>query len=152
MVFFYTRFRIPVWVYGKYYIEESLLFTHSFFYQTVIDKAKLWIPRGNQYNHRPFVNDHISVLKVQLPKARRKAGETKYPLDVRVWKRSVATLLREISIEKHDAFNNFIASINYRRDKGVNFLNLFINYQVTTAGKLKRLWELPKGLYIMINM
>ncbi|GFX49464.1 uncharacterized protein LOC103523941 [Trichonephila clavipes] len=52
------------------------------FVKNVFETAKKWIPRGKQFNYKPFWNENLAALKEKCSTARFIAEQSKNPEDV----------------------------------------------------------------------
>ncbi|GFX03683.1 probable RNA-directed DNA polymerase from transposon BS [Trichonephila clavipes] len=95
---------------------ESVDRVFSRFVKIIFETAKKWIPRGKQFNYKPFWNENLAALKEKSSTARFIAEQSKNPEDVQNWRKSVAHLRKEILTAKRNCFNNFVTKIDYRKD------------------------------------
>ncbi|GFS74956.1 hypothetical protein TNCV_1396241 [Trichonephila clavipes] len=114
---------------------ESVDRVFSRFVKIIFETAKKWIPRGKQFNYKPFWNENLYALKEKSSTARFIAEQSKNPEDVQNWRKSVALLRKEILTAKRNCFNNFITKIDYRKDgkKVFNFVNKIQNRANTSS-------------------
>ncbi|GFX91437.1 uncharacterized protein TNCV_3545201 [Trichonephila clavipes] len=114
---------------------ESVDRVFSRFVKIIFETAKKWIPRGKQFNYKPFWNENLAALKEKSSTARFIAEQSKNPEDVQNWRKSVALLRKEILTAKRNCFNNFITKIDYRKDgkKVFNFVNKIQNRANTSS-------------------
>ncbi|GFW26500.1 probable RNA-directed DNA polymerase from transposon X-element [Trichonephila clavipes] len=69
---------------------ESIDRVFSRFVKIIFETAKKWIPRGKQFNYKPFWNENLAALKEKSSTARFIAEQSKNPEDVQNWRKSVA--------------------------------------------------------------
>ncbi|GFV93276.1 hypothetical protein TNCV_386401 [Trichonephila clavipes] len=69
---------------------ESVDRVFSRFVKIIFEIAKKWIPRGKQFNYKPFWNENLAALKEKSSTARFIAEQSKNPEDVQNWRKSVA--------------------------------------------------------------
>ncbi|GFT90936.1 hypothetical protein TNCV_4995161 [Trichonephila clavipes] len=114
---------------------ESVDRVFSRFVKIIFETAKKWIPRGKQFNYKPFWNENLAALKEKSSTARFIAEQSKNPEDVQNWRKSVALLRKEILTAKRNCFNNLITKIDYRKDgkKVFNFVNKIQNRANTSS-------------------
>ncbi|GFT90788.1 probable RNA-directed DNA polymerase from transposon X-element [Trichonephila clavipes] len=114
---------------------ESVDRVFSRFVKIIFETAKKWIPRGKQFNYKPFWNENLAALKEKSSTARFIAEQSKNPEDVQNWRKSVALIRKEILTAKRNCFNNFITKIDYRKDgkKVFNFVNKIQNRANTSS-------------------
>ncbi|GFW09549.1 probable RNA-directed DNA polymerase from transposon X-element [Trichonephila clavipes] len=79
---------------------ESVNRVFSRFVKIIFETAKKWIPRGKQFNDKPFWNENLAALKEKSSTARFIAEQSKNPEDVQNWRKSVALLRKEILTAK----------------------------------------------------
>ncbi|GFT94340.1 uncharacterized protein LOC103523941 [Trichonephila clavipes] len=79
---------------------ESVDRVFSRFVKIIFEIAKKWIPRGKQFNYKPFWNENLAALKEKSSTARFIAEQSKNPEDVQNWRKSVALLRKEILTAK----------------------------------------------------
>ncbi|GFW48015.1 uncharacterized protein LOC103523941 [Trichonephila clavipes] len=58
----------------------------SRFVKIIFETAKKWIPRGKQFNYKPFWNENLTALKEKSSTARFIAEQSKNPEDVQNWR------------------------------------------------------------------
>ncbi|GFY34760.1 hypothetical protein TNCV_844591 [Trichonephila clavipes] len=64
----------------------------TLYVKIIFETAKKWIPRGKQFNYKPFWNENLAALKEKSSTARFIAEQSKNPEDVQNWRKSVALL------------------------------------------------------------
>lgn len=72
--------------------SESVGKVFARFSDIIFRTAKNWIPRGKQFNYKPFWNEDLAKLKEKFSIARYTAEQTKKLEDVHNWRKSVAIL------------------------------------------------------------
>lgn len=95
----------------------------------ILEVAKKFIPRGKVPKYKSFWNKKLSNLKNERNKARRVAEMKKTRDAVIDWRRKAAIMKKEVNTAKMMAFNNFIETMDYRKDGPKAYSFIANNYK-----------------------
>jgi ribonuclease HI len=82
----------------------------------ILKIAQKHIPKGKILKYKPFWSDLLTQLKNEREMARKKAELSKDPKDVQAWREKATIVEREIVSSKKQTFQNFLKSVDYRKD------------------------------------